>query len=202
MAVAAPIVLAGWTLGAGFTGQDAVRATTIALANGANPGRPSGLWGVGGPTNDGPGQAAAAYAAFRDQGWAAFTGKYDGGRAALYLPIATAAVPAAEAAHVARQVPIVEDVSNAGKALGGGNPGEPAVSNGNPLFTALATPITVLNFFTQPNAWNRIAKVTIGMILITIGSASLTNRTVLQPLLRGLGIVDEKIAQQAALSAT
>ncbi len=115
MARASAATVASWVRSAGFTGAAAVTATANALASGADPGRPGGLFGTAG--GDGPAQAAAARAAYAANGFAGFP-TYSHGTWALYEPTAAAAVATLPAAAPAR-IPSPPDVIDAARTAAG-----------------------------------------------------------------------------------
>jgi hypothetical protein len=183
--IAAPLSIAGWVLDAGFTGiSDPNVATAIALSFGRDPARPGGLWNVGGPTNDGPAQAKVAYGVFKDKGWGAFN--YNKAAAALYLPVAQASVIAAQGLRKSEGTP-AGDVANT------------AVSAATGLQGTLQPFIEIGTWLTTPGGWERIVKMVVGVGLIFIGWGLLAVKYGGLPVLRAVGIADEKVAQQAAL---
>lgn len=152
--MASPFDIAGWVLDAGWKGADAVTATAVGVVA-ADPSAPGGLFGLGNTPPDGPGQARTAFAAWRaGNGFGVFPA-FTAGRHRLFIPVAVAAVTAAEAARsIARQpANITEAVDVVAEQV-------PGVRQVTDLTT----------FLTSSNAWERVVKVTVGLILITTAS--------------------------------
>lgn len=168
MATASPVQVAGWVIGAGWPAVDQITATAIGLATGADPTRQGGLFGIGGPP-DGAGQAGAALAAYRANGWKAFPA-YPSARRILLMPAAGAAVAAADAAKVATAVPNpVAVVTQTGTAAVGG------IEQAGAALTGIAGMVALL---TQRDMWIRASKVAIGAALIFVGSLAIVQREV------------------------
>lgn len=173
--MADPIEVAGWVLGAGWTGTDAVTATAIALRTGGNTTRPDGVWGIG-SAGDGPTQAKAAHAAWAGRGrdWSVFPAFRDRSYL-LFIPPAGLAVTAAAAKAAGADVGAkvggaVDDAKSAAAGIGD-----------------LATSVgEVTGFLTAPGAWDRIVKVGLGVVVISIGMAYLWKSAVLD---RAVGAV-------------
>lgn len=148
MSRAAPAQISSWAHDGGWADvTDRITATAVALAEGADPAQPNGLWGVGGPADDGLGQARHAFAAWQSQGWGAFPA-HRSGRWRLYLPIATAAVP-------------VETIIDQGSSV---------VDRLNPLPTLGRT----LEIVAAPE---RLVKIIVGLGMIMVGAFMLTKQT-------------------------
>jgi hypothetical protein len=153
--VAQPGEVVRWVQAGGWTGLDRTSATAVAMAaSRGNPAAPGGLFGVG-TTGSGADQAKAAYALYKARGWSAFPA-YGGGAFVLWWPTAAAAVGAVGSPAT----PIVDRAVQL--------PGEAAreVVSGGPLDEAA----TAIRWLTGPDAWQRIVKVGIGVILISVGA--------------------------------
>lgn len=109
--MATAVDLAVWGAKAGWSATppatNLTTAVAVALATGANPAAPKGLYGIGGG-GDGQSQSVAAHAEWVKHGWSAFPG-HKGGAWLLYVPIANAAV---------LEAPLQNAVQNPGQVLG------------------------------------------------------------------------------------
>lgn len=155
--MASAFEIAGWTLDAGWKGPDAVTATATALASGADPSKPSGLFGIG-SSGDGPTQTRTAYQFWKGSGWNAFPA-YQNGRWRLFLPVATPAVAAATVADVGESgAGVVKDVTGA------------AAGTATAVVNAADVAGRIGGFLTNPDAIGRIIKVVVGSALV-VGAA-------------------------------
>jgi hypothetical protein len=174
MSQAAPIQVARWALKAGWRTPNSQVAIAVSLAQGADPAAPGGAWGVGGPAGDGQGQANAAFAQWKTQGWDEFPA-WRTGSWRLYMPMAAAAQAAANADAL---------VDKAGDVAAA--PVEAATA---PLqaTAALASYVGTNEF------WQRTVKIGLGVALIAIAAVSLAWTTTARPFFQSVGILDTEV---------
>jgi hypothetical protein len=110
--VATAVDIAVWGAHAGWSGAppatNLTTAVAVALATGADPSAPKGLYGIGGG-GDGQSQSVAAHAEWVKNGWASFPG-HKAGAWLLYVPIAQTAV---------LEAPLQNAVQNPGSVIAG-----------------------------------------------------------------------------------
>lgn len=197
MALTDPATIARWVIEAGWTSnRDRTKAVAVAIASGSDPDRAGGLFGIGGPSGDGPGQARHAQSAHAAQGWSVFPAARDG-RDILFLPIAVTAVAAAAAAGAVASSPIGQAVGNVGQAVTA--PARAAMDLSN-------TTNAFLSYFSTENAWKRAVKFGLGMGMIVVAATRITSATVIKPLVGKVGdaantIIAGKIVKSSASSA-
>lgn len=162
--MADPITIARWVGEAGWPADTRVKATAIALASGADPTAPGGLFGVGN-TGDGPAQAKHALDVYRAQGWSAFP-RHRSGLDVLMMPPAVAAVAAAGAVAVVSDVP-----KGAEKAA------TPITAPAQLATTAGA----IATYATTEEFWRRAVKFGMGVTMMMIGAFKLTRGLVFKP---------------------
>jgi len=184
--VANALTIADWVIPNWQNTRDRVIAVTIGLARGGDPNRAGGVFGQGGPAGDGAGQAAAAYAVWRDRGWDAFPERSKGA-AALYWPVAAAAV-----AERAVQQPVSAVVNAPGVVAQTASDVTRAIDG---VVGQAADALAVAHWLTTPNAWVRITKVAAGIGLVFIGALMITFNRVDTPFNKGLQKVDEMLAR-------
>jgi hypothetical protein len=187
--VASALDLADWVIPQWEGTLDRVRAVMVGLAEGANVNGPRGAFGVGGPPGDGPGQARTLRELQGQQGWTAVPA-FGTGRAALFYPIAAAAV-----AERAVQQPVTQAAAAVGGAVAG--PAETAAK----LAGGFGETFAVVHWLTMPDTWIRGVKIVAGLGLIIVGSGMLAFKTGTQPfsrLLRGGGERAGYVAEQSA----
>lgn len=175
------VQIARWAATAGWRLPNLEVAVSIGLANGSDPAKPGGVWGVGGPAGDGAGQARAAHAQWQQQGWDEFPA-WRSGAWRLYLPMAVAAIAAAGVTGAVDRADDVVDQA-ADRAVGAiTSPFQPAID--------LAAYVGTDQF------WNRAVKVTLGVTLLAIASVSLAWTMGARPVFQAVGVIDRKIQQQ------
>jgi hypothetical protein len=181
MARVTGVQIARWAATAGWRLPNLEVAVAIGLANGADPAKPGGVWGVGGPAGDGAGQARAAHDQWRTKGWDEFPA-WRSGTWRLYVPLAVASIAAAGVTGAVGRADDVVDQA-ADRAVGAvTSPFQPAID--------LAAYVGTDQF------WNRAVKVTLGLGLLLIASVSLAWTMGARPVLRAVGAIDEQIQQQ------
>jgi hypothetical protein len=173
--VADPLNIPRWVVGAGWSGQDAVTATAIALRQ-PNPDAPGGLFGLG-TGGDGAAQAKAAYTRQQAEGWEAFPA-YRDGSFRLFLPAATVALaalaPTVAVDKITGSVSAVTDASQAtGRAAG---------------------------WLINPRSWERITQVALGVMFVVGGGFFLAKRVGYDPVVRAFTKADDAIARQTGLA--
>lgn len=185
MAKVSGVQIARWSASAGWRTPNLEVAVAIGLANGSDPAKPGGVWGVGGPSGDGAGQAVAAHAQWKTQGWDEFA-VWRSNAWQLYLPSAVAAIGVAGVAGAA---------SAAGDVAGRG---------ADAAATAAAAPfqpaIDVVSYVGTDEFWNRTIKIGLGVSLLVIAAASLAWTMGARPVFEAVGIVDRKISEQLPLA--
>lgn len=189
MARANALTLADWVIPQWSDSRDRVTAVTIGLARGGDTNRPGGAFGQGGPAGDGPGQAAAARAVWAQRGWAAFPER-SSGAAALYWPVAAAAVAERAVQTVASAPATVAQTAATVEQSAAG------------LVGAAADTFAIAHWLTTPNAWIRITKVIAGVGLVFIGAAMISFNSIGTPFTRLIGRADEAVARQSVLSGS
>jgi len=181
------VQVARWASGAGFTYANLEVAVAVGLANGSDPAKPGGVWGVGGPANDGAGQAATAHQLWDTKGWAEFPA-YRSGAWRLYTPQALIAINVAGLTKIA---------SGAAQAATG--PPQAAVSTAE----SAATFASIAAYSTTEEFRVRGVKIGLGLALIGIGVTMITWGVVMRPFLEALGWLDERVAEsQQAVRAS
>jgi hypothetical protein len=174
--VADPLNIPRWVVGAGWSGQDAITATAIALRQ-PNPDAPGGLFGLG-TGGGGADQAKAAYTRQQAEGWEAFPA-YRDGSFRLFLPAATVALAAlAPSVAVDSVTGAVSDVTDASQAAG-----------------------RAAGWLINPRSWERVTQVALGVMFVIGGGFFLAKRVGYDPAIRMLTKADDAIARQAGLSA-
>jgi len=182
---AAPVQLARWALKAGFRTPNSQTAIAVAIAQGADPAAPGGAWGVGGPANDGQGQANVAYAQWKTQGWDEFPA-WQAGAWRLYLPTATTAQALANLDVVVDQG---ADVIT--------RPAQDAVSAAVAPFQGAAN---LLDYIGTDEFWQRAIKIGLGFVLLAAAAIQIAWTGAARPVFQAVGILDSKIAQQLPLA--
>jgi hypothetical protein len=162
-------------------------AVAIGLANGSDPAKPGGVWGVGGPAGDGLGQARAAYAQWRQQGWDEFPA-WSSGAWRLYIPSAAIAVAAAGIGGIIdRTDDVVDQAADAGVSTLAG-PFKPAID--------LAAYVGTDEF------WNRAIKIGLGVTLLIIAAGSIAWTGATRPIFQAVGVLDKEVDRAATKLVT
>jgi len=176
--IATPVNIAGWVRDAGWRGSDMVTATAIGLRV-SDVDAPGGLWGVG--TGAGSAQANQAFKLYQERGWGVFP-HYRDGSWRLLVPVAAAAVAALAPVEAIAALP-----KEAADAI-------------NPYAEAAQAPFRVAFWLTQPQAWERVLKVILGVMLLTVAGVWFTKRLAWDPFFRTVEKVDDAVARQAGLT--
>jgi hypothetical protein len=158
-----PALVARWVVDAGWSGADAVTATAVGVATGADPAAQGGVFGVAGPANDGPGQARAARELVQQSGWDVLPA-HRTGRYVLYLPIATASVATLAGVETAKDLP--NPITAAGEAK----------DAAQQLVDTLTAPVRTLAYLGTAEAQERLAKFMIGTALVVVGGIIFARR--------------------------
>jgi hypothetical protein len=186
-----PLTLADWAWPFWTTTRDRTIAVTIGMVNAGHLDDGHGVFGQGGPPGEGPGQAAAAFAAWQARGWQAFPER-NTGQAALFWPVAAAAV-----AERSVQKPAAAAVTVGGAVAGSVSDVPGAISG---AVDKLTDGLAAVKWLTTPNAWVRITKVGIGIGLVFIGAGLISIKAVGTPFTNLIGKADDAVARQATLS--
>jgi hypothetical protein len=156
-------------------------AVAIGLANGSDPAKPGGVWGVAGPAGDGLGQARAAHAQWQQQGWDEFP-VWRSGAWRLFLPSAAIAIAAAGIGGIVdRADDVVDQAVDAGVATVTG-PFQPAID--------------IAAYVGTDEFWNRAIKIGLGVTLLIIAAGSIAWTSTTRPIFQAVGILDRKIQGQ------
>jgi hypothetical protein len=180
----APVQVARWALKAGWRTPNSQTAIAVGIAQGADPAKPGGVWGVGGPANDGQGQANAAFAQWKTQGWDEFPA-WSSAAWRLYLPTAAAAQALANADALLDQG---VDVAT-----------QPARDAAGAVLAPFQGAVDILDYLGTEEFWQRGIKIALGVGLLVIASVSIAWTTTTRPLFQAVGILDDKINQQLPL---
>jgi hypothetical protein len=179
--------IARWAATAGWRIPNLEVAVAIGLANGSDPAKPGGVWGVGGPAGDGLGQARAAYAQWRQQGWDEFPA-WSSGAWRLYIPSAAIAVAAAGIGGIIdRTDDVVDQAADAGVSTLAG-PFKPAID--------LAAYVGTDEF------WNRAIKIGLGVTLLIIAAGSIAWTGATRPIFQAVGVLDKEVDRAATKLVT
>lgn len=187
MTAAKPAQVARWAADAGFTFVNLEVAVAVALATGSDPAKSGGVWGVGGPANDGPGQAKHAHQLWASKGWGEFPA-YRSGRWRLYTPAALVAI----------------NIAGIGKIVGGAtNVAGDLAQTAQTTAQSAATFAGIATYSTTEEFRVRAVKIVLGATLIGISAMTITWGVVFRPFLEALGWIDERVAEsQAAVRAS
>lgn len=181
MAKVSGLQVARWAGSAGWRTPNLEVAVAVGLANGSDPAKPGGVWGVGGPAGDGAGQARAAHAQWQSQGWDEFPA-WRSNAWRLFTPLAVAAIAAAGVASVPGAV---------GGAVGAG-----ADAAAGAVASPFKPAIDVAAYVGTDEFWGRTVKVVLGATMLIIAAASLAWTGFTRPFFQAVGVLDSKIQSQ------